>query len=94
MEFVDRELTCVECNKTFVFSAAEQEFFHDKGFNNDPKRCKQCKFKVSSAKGVRVETHVKCFECGIDRRSLSGQQGNDQCSVLPASRSDRIIHRH
>ena len=66
MEFVDRELTCVECNKTFVFSAAEQQFFRDKEFNHDPKRCKQCKVKVSGARGVRVETLVKCFECGID----------------------------
>ena len=64
MEFVDRELTCVECNKTFVFSAAEQQFFGDKGFSHDPKRCKPC--KGSSARGVKVETHAKCFQCGIE----------------------------
>jgi CxxC-x17-CxxC domain-containing protein len=64
MEFVDRELACVECNKTFVFSAAEQQFFRDKAFNHDPKRCKQC--KVSNTRGVTVETQVKCYECGID----------------------------
>ena len=31
MDFVDRELMCVQCSKTFVFSAAEQQFFFHKG---------------------------------------------------------------
>ena len=66
MEFVDRELTCVECNKTFVFSAAEQQFLRDKGFSHDPKRCKPCKARYQAPRGVKVETHAKCFECGIE----------------------------
>jgi CxxC-x17-CxxC domain-containing protein len=64
MEFVNRELKCAECSRLFVFSAAEQQFFRDKGFNHDPKRCKRC--KTSGVGGVRVETQVKCPECGID----------------------------
>jgi CxxC-x17-CxxC domain-containing protein len=64
MDFADRELKCAGCGVTFVFSAGEQEFFRDKGFKNDPKRCKQC--KASGTSGVMVESHVKCFECGID----------------------------
>jgi CxxC-x17-CxxC domain-containing protein len=64
MDLADRELKCSECGEMFVFSAGEQQFFRDRGFNHDPKRCKQC--KQISAKGVRVETHVKCSECGID----------------------------
>lgn len=58
MVFVDRELTCANCGATFVFSAGEQQFFKDKGFTHDPKRCKGCKAKR------KVETHVKCAECG------------------------------
>ena len=42
MDFVDRELTCSGCNKSFVFSADEQSFLRDKGFMNTPKRCKAC----------------------------------------------------
>jgi CxxC-x17-CxxC domain-containing protein len=66
MDFVDRELQCVECLATFTFSASEQQFFRDKGFENDPKRCKVC--KAQHKKGIRkaVETRVKCSECGID----------------------------
>ena len=64
MDFVDRELLCVQCSKTFVFSADEQKFFRDKGFNHDPKRCKQC--KASRGRGGTVETRVKCAGCGIE----------------------------
>jgi CxxC-x17-CxxC domain-containing protein len=64
MDFADRELTCVECGKPFVFTAGEQTFFSEKGFKNDPKRCKQC--KVSNDKRRLIETHIKCSECGKD----------------------------
>jgi CxxC-x17-CxxC domain-containing protein len=64
MDFADRELTCVECGTKFVFSAGEQAFFSEKGFKNDPKRCKQC--KSSSDKQRKIETQVKCSECGTD----------------------------
>ena len=40
MDFIDKELKCVDCGKTFVFSAAEQAFFKDRGFKNDTKHCK------------------------------------------------------
>jgi CxxC-x17-CxxC domain-containing protein len=63
MDFVDRELTCVECGTTFVFSAGEQAFFSEKGFKNDPRRCKQC--KSLSDKQWKIETQVKCSECGV-----------------------------
>lgn len=37
-----RILVCVECKEEFVFTAAAQEYFDDKGFYQDPKRCKSC----------------------------------------------------
>jgi CxxC-x17-CxxC domain-containing protein len=64
MDFVDRELICTECRQTFVFSVAEQQFFKEKGFANDPKRCKQC--KRSGVTAGRTETAVKCSECRKD----------------------------
>ena len=45
MPFADRDVLCVSCGLEFVFSAGEQEFFHEKGFINEPKHCKQCKAK-------------------------------------------------
>lgn len=67
MDFVDRDLKCSDCGLMFVFSAGEQIFFKDKGFTNDPKRCKSCKALLRE-NGVRrrVETDVKCSKCGVD----------------------------
>ncbi len=43
MSFQDRNLTCVDCNQPFIFTAGEQEFHAAKGFTNDPKRCPSCR---------------------------------------------------
>jgi len=43
MSYEDKTLTCVQCNKEFVFSAGEQAFFAEKGFSSPPKRCKACR---------------------------------------------------
>ncbi|MGB7591524.1 MAG: zinc-ribbon domain-containing protein, partial [Terriglobia bacterium] len=47
MEYGDRVLKCMDCGAEFVFTAGEQLFFADKGFRNEPKRCKPCKLKRS-----------------------------------------------
>jgi CxxC-x17-CxxC domain-containing protein len=72
MEFHDKVLKCAECGSEFVFTAGEQMFFADKGFKNEPKRCKPC--KTTRAQGVavsgaapnaqRVETKTVCSQCG------------------------------
>ena len=70
MEFKDKNLVCVECNQTFVWTAGEQLFYHDRNFKNEPKRCKTCKAKRASrpATGApareRVETQATCSACG------------------------------
>jgi CxxC-x17-CxxC domain-containing protein len=65
MPFADRDVLCTGCGAMFVFSAGEQEFFHEKGFTNQPKYCKQCKAKRQGGGGQRtIETHVTCSECG------------------------------
>jgi CxxC-x17-CxxC domain-containing protein len=74
MEFHDKVLKCAECGSEFVFTAGEQMFFADKGFKNEPKRCKPCKTAraqggagsgASAAAGVqRVETKTVCSQCG------------------------------
>ena len=48
MEFQDRILRCVDCGAEFVWTAGEQQFFADKNFKNEPKRCKACKAKRAS----------------------------------------------
>jgi len=41
--FNDKVLNCKECDKDFVFSVTEQEFFTQKGFTNEPGRCPECR---------------------------------------------------
>jgi CxxC-x17-CxxC domain-containing protein len=69
MEYHDKVLKCTECGAEFVFTAGEQMFFADKGFKNEPKRCKACKAKraesiSTSPSPVRSETKTTCSQCG------------------------------
>ena len=69
MEFQDRYLKCIDCGTEFTFTAGEQEFYHQKQFRNEPKRCKACKTKkqASGDRGGghdRVETTATCSQCG------------------------------
>ncbi len=43
MSYEDKTLECVDCGASFTFSASEQEFFANKGFTNEPKRCPDCR---------------------------------------------------
>ena len=65
-EFQDRILKCSDCGTEFIFTAGEQQFFHDKNFQNEPKRCKACKGKRQpGASGAgRTETTTVCSNCG------------------------------
>ncbi|MGC2801891.1 MAG: zinc-ribbon domain-containing protein, partial [Candidatus Acidiferrum sp.] len=70
MEYHDRVLKCAECGAEFVFTAGEQMFFADKGFKNEPKRCKGCKAKRAEGGGgggggasqMRSETKTTCSQ--------------------------------
>lgn len=41
--YQDKILTCKDCGREFIWTAGEQEFFAEKGFANEPKRCKACR---------------------------------------------------
>lgn len=43
MSYQDKTLVCVDCNQQFTFSAEDQAYFAEKGYNNDPKRCTSCR---------------------------------------------------
>ena len=42
-KYQDQAPTCTDCGATFTWSAGEQEFFHEKGFTDPPKRCRSCR---------------------------------------------------
>lgn len=51
MAFTDKQIQCVDCGKEFTFTGAEQEFFAQKGYTNEPKRCLPCRQNRKSEKG-------------------------------------------
>lgn len=47
MEKTDKTIKCKDCGKDFTFTAGEQEFYEQKGFNA-PVRCVSCRNKRKS----------------------------------------------
>ena len=69
MGFTDKKITCADCGKEFVFSAADQEFHASKGFTNEPKRCEECRqTRRASRDGNRGRERkmfsAVCAKCG------------------------------
>lgn len=65
----DKILTCRDCGAEFTFSVSEQEFYAEKGFQNDPVRCPDCRRakKAQSQGGYGRERQmydVVCSSCG------------------------------
>lgn len=71
MAFQDKTIVCKECGKEFVFTAGEQEFYAEKGFENEPIRCKDCRDtrkKRMNGNGQRRQNRqmydAVCADCG------------------------------
>ncbi len=43
MSYEDKVIACVDCGAEFTFTADEQQRFAERGFTNEPKRCKTCR---------------------------------------------------
>lgn len=39
----DKTLVCKDCGSNFVFTEGEQQFYAEKGFDNEPQRCPDCR---------------------------------------------------
>jgi len=65
--FQDKTLACKECGKDFVFTSGEQEFYAEKGFQNEPTRCKDCRVaRKNSLRAEREMFTVVCADCGTE----------------------------
>jgi len=49
--YTDQLITCVDCGQQFTFTAGEQEFYAQKGFQNKPSRCPDCRAARKAQKG-------------------------------------------
>ena len=67
--YEDKTLICKDCGKEFIFTAGEQEFYAEKGFENEPQRCKECRAaRKQSRCGERKFYTAVCRECGGEAR--------------------------
>jgi hypothetical protein len=71
MEYHDKVLKCADCGAEFVFTAGEQMFFVDKGFKNEPKRCKAC--KGTRAQGA--DSGSRAWPCALKPRPCARNAG-------------------
>jgi len=39
----DKTIICKDCGTEFIFTEGEQAFYKEKGFENEPQRCPECR---------------------------------------------------
>lgn len=66
--FEDKTIVCKDCGQEFTFTAGEQEFYAEHGFQNEPQRCKACrdvkKKNSSHENNTRPMFDAICSDCG------------------------------
>ncbi|WP_028306956.1 zinc-ribbon domain containing protein [Desulfitibacter alkalitolerans] len=75
--YTDKNLSCKDCGKEFVFSSSEQEFYAEKGFENEPGRCPECR----SAKKAQMKSNRR----GGGSGSGGGYGRSQQREMHPAT---------
>ena len=67
--YEDKILTCKECGNEFTFTAGEQEFYAERGFQNEPQRCKACRdARKNATRAPREFFTAICAECGREAK--------------------------
>lgn len=74
MTYQDKNLSCKECGVDFAFTASEQAFYAEKGFQNEPSRCPSCRAARKQQTGGRNNSGFRqqremfdavCSACGV-----------------------------
>jgi CxxC-x17-CxxC domain-containing protein len=79
--YADRTINCVDCGVDFIHSAADQEYYAQKGFASDPKRCTSCRASRRAAR-----------EGGYDVRDIGCSSCGNQAQVPFRPRMDRPVY--
>ena len=89
--YEDKTLVCKECGKEFVFTAGEQEFYAERGFQNEPQRCKAAVTPARTRPAVLVSISpppappaVKRQRCRLSPRPIGPCTA---ATALPKSKS-------
>lgn len=78
MAYQDQTLKCRDCSNDFVWTASEQEFYAQKGFQNSPQRCPAC--RQAKKQETRQSYQATCADCG------------QACTVPFQPRGDRPVY--
>ena len=67
----DKTIQCKDCGATFTFSEQDQAFFREKGYDNEPQRCPDCRAARKQTRGgasrggmEREMFPAVCAQCG------------------------------
>lgn len=89
--FKSKEIICTECHASFIFSADEQEFFHNRGLLHQPKRCSSCRLIMRlrrEGKSVLSTYQVDCAQCG-EKTTVPFQPKGYKPVLCPACFADK-----
>jgi CxxC-x17-CxxC domain-containing protein len=48
----DKTIVCKDCGASFEFTEQEQAFFKEKGYENEPQRCPDCRAARKQSRGT------------------------------------------
>lgn len=63
--FKPKILICSECEQEFVFTGAAQQYFAERGYTEDPKRCKTCHTQYKKDQRSHGRTHHEAAHAEI-----------------------------
>jgi CxxC-x17-CxxC domain-containing protein len=70
--YENKTLICKDCGNSFEFTVRDQMFYAEKGFENEPQRCRDCRTARKSQRGsavpgagtTREMYDAVCAQCG------------------------------
>ena len=69
--FEDKSLVCQDCGQEFIFTVGEQEFYAEKGFENEPKRCRSAVLTAAATAALVTVLLVKCTQLFVQNVELT-----------------------
>jgi len=73
VSYEDKNIVCTDCGQEFVHSAEDQSRYAERGFTNEPKRCRSCREQRKAQgggrssggdRGPRESYEIVCASCG------------------------------
>ncbi|MDD3774012.1 MAG: zinc-ribbon domain-containing protein [Patescibacteria group bacterium] len=56
----DKQIICAKCAKPFIWTAAEQKYYQQKGLKHEPKLCLDCRKERKDM----APKEITCLKCG------------------------------